>query len=69
MNYKKKANILIEEFYQNAPEIMGSGRAYEFGVKLAKLVVKEILEDLPPTLLPDRTEFWNNVMCELETKS
>ena len=62
----KKANQLIEVFYQKAPEVMGSGRALEFGTEMAKSMVDEFLRDLPPTLLPDRYSFWKAVYNELE---
>lgn len=43
MTAKNKANVLIEKFYQAAPEIMGTGRAYMFGIKMALITVDEIV--------------------------
>ena len=44
MNPKKKANILVEKFYQKAPEVMGTGRAYEYAQEMAIVLVEEILD-------------------------
>lgn len=66
MTAKEKANVLVEKFYQKAPEVMGTGRAQEFGKDMAIMVVTEMLDDLPRTLLPDRYSYWEKVKEELK---
>jgi len=73
MTAKDKANELIELFYQNAPETMRTGRALEFGGKMALIMVEQILESQPSFKYwetyddetPSAITFWNEVKTEL----
>ena len=58
-----KANLLVERFFEIAPDTFGTGRALEFAVQMSLIVVEEILE----TGTKDR-EFWLKVKEELENK-
>jgi len=45
-NEEKKAREIVERFYQEAPEIFGTSKAMQYGIKCALICVEEIIENL-----------------------
>lgn len=71
---KQKALILVEKFYQNAPEVFGTGRAQIYAVECAKITVDEILKSVAPIDwgkneddidFSNYFKYWKEVLTEL----
>jgi len=66
MTPKEKANEIFDKYFDLLFETHIYGKDENPIIKEAAIiVVKEILDDLPPTLLPDKTDYWQKVMDEL----
>lgn len=71
MKPKKKANELVELFYQNAPDLFGTSKAMEYPIKTAILCVDELIKsthsDSRANSIFDK-EYWYKVKIILENK-
>lgn len=43
--HKEEAEALVEKYYQNSPELFGTGKAMEHAVKCAIIAVEAIIEE------------------------
>ena len=66
MTEKEQGKVLIEKFYQQAPETFGTGKAMGYAIKCALITVDTILE-LAYFSVEGR-EYWTKVKEYLNTQ-